>query len=288
MTTDPSEERYVRQVLLFGKEGQRRLCETRVGIVGLGGLGSHLAQGLSYLGVRDFVLVDEDVVAENNLNRLVGASPEDIGKTKVDSAWRMIRGIQPSATVDPIAKSLFTRQALDALTGRTVIFGAVDNDAGRLVLTELCAAYEVILIDSASEISEDGTEYGGRVVVARPGDFCLDCAREIDMERAKQELLSEAAREVRRAHGYGLGELAPAASVVSINGVVAHLAITEFLVMITGLREPARHVVYRAERPKAARREDGRRPNCYVCGYLVAKRDAANVWRYSDDGRARV
>ena len=114
-------------------------------------------------------------------------------------------------------------------------------------MAELAAAYGATLIDTATEIvPRNGTveDFGGRVVVARAGEFCLDCANELNMEAAKQELEPEAARAARRVPGYGLGGQGKAASVVSLNGIVANLAVTEFSAMVTGLREVHRYIVY--------------------------------------------
>jgi hypothetical protein len=280
-----SEDRYARQVLLFGEEGQRRLAESKVGIVGLGGIGSHIAQGLAYLGVRHLVLVDDDRVSMSNLNRLVGAVPEDAEReaNKTEVAARMVMAVLPGAEVLPLARNLRTAEAMDALIGCPVVFGCVDGDGARLVLTELAAAYGLTLIDAAAEIFPEPDQplrWGGRVVVARPGDFCLDCAQQIDMEIAKEELETEETRDLRRRHGYGAGEVAPAPAVVNLNGVAANLALTEFMVMVTGLRDPRRFLVYHADRGVVNDRQDARRPSCYTCGYLVGKGEAANIGRY--------
>ena len=71
-------ERYARNIGLIGAYGQRRVEQTRVAIIGYGGLGSHLGQQLAYLGTRDFVVVDGDIISESNLHRLAGAVPADI------------------------------------------------------------------------------------------------------------------------------------------------------------------------------------------------------------------
>ncbi len=283
-------DRYARQVLAFGDEGQRALEAARVGIVGLGGIGSQVAQALAHLGVGTFVLVDDDYVETTNLNRLVGAVAADAdSKTpKVVVAERLIRGVNSDAAVLPIQKNLRSREALETLIGCPVIFGCVDHDAPRLILSELAAAYELILIDAATEILvEDGklVEFGGRVIVARPGDYCLDCARQLDMQRAKWELATAEEREISHRHGYGLGEDAPAPAVVTLNGVVANLAVTEFLALTTGIRPPHRHLTYYALRGKVNVRTDSRREDCFVCGYLAGMREQANIFRYTQPSR---
>lgn len=279
------DHRYARQILAFGEEGQRKIESVQVAIVGLGGIGSQVAQGLAYLGVKAFVLVDDDVVSKSNLNRLVGGLPADAEAAALKTAvtQRLIKQVEPDAVVRSVSKNLRTREAIEALIECPVIFGCLDHDGPRLVLMELAAAYDLILIDAATEINVDGaqvTEFGGRVVVSRPGDFCLDCASQIDMDVARQELDSPEAAEVRQAHGYGLGERGESPAVVSLNGVIANLAITEFLAMTTGLREPYRHLVYYGLRGKVNVRDDRRRADCYTCGYLVGQRENANIFRY--------
>lgn len=98
------EQRYSRQELLFGQEGQRRLQALRVAVVGLGGLGSHVVQQLAYLGVLKYVLVDGDVVTPSSLNRLIGAVEGDVAerRPKVEVAKRVITTVQPSADVHPV------------------------------------------------------------------------------------------------------------------------------------------------------------------------------------------
>jgi hypothetical protein len=283
------DNRYSRQILAFGDEGQKRLAQSRVGVVGLGGMGSQVLQALAYLGVGSLVLVDHDHVEDTNLNRLVGAVPSDVsGKSpKTFVARRMVQGINPATHVESIAKNLRSHEALDALITCPVIFGCVDHDAPRLILSELAAAYEITLVDVATEIiAKNGVlkEFGGRVVMARPGEYCLDCAGQLDRDQAKWELLSPEAKEVSRHHGYGLGEDTPAPAVVSLNGVVANIAVTEYLAMVTGIRAPNKHITYYGLRGMAQNsvtvRSDPRREDCYICCSLVGARDAANVYRY--------
>jgi molybdopterin/thiamine biosynthesis adenylyltransferase len=278
-------DRFDRQKLWFGEEGQKGIELQKVGIIGLGGIGSQINQSLAYLGVCNFVLVDEEIVEETNLNRLVGGCEEDVlsSTPKVVVAERTIKRITPDAKVEVIQANIRTKKALDALKSCPTLFGCVDNDGARLVISEFAAAYSISLIDSATEIipeDDNNLTYGGRVVVARPGDFCLSCANEIDTKVAKQELANPESREVMRRHGYGLGEKAKAPAVVSLNGVIANLAVTEFLVMITGLREPYKYLHYKADRGMVSTRLYDRNPDCFTCNYLVGTREKANLYRY--------
>jgi molybdopterin/thiamine biosynthesis adenylyltransferase len=280
-----TQERFSRQILAFGEEGQRRIASVKIGIVGLGGIGSFVVQMLAYLGVQNFVLIDDDIVEESNLNRLVGASIEDIKNRipKVDVAKRMINFINPAARVMKLFKNLRSEEAIDSLCQiPEIIFACVDNDSSRLILTELAAAYDKTLVDAGTEIinSEEYQEFGGRVIVARPGDFCLLCADQIDLEIAQQELESNQEKIFRQTLGYGLGKKIPDPSVISLNSIIAGLAVTEFLMSVTGLRMPNRRVTYKGIRGVFRESIDKKRNDCVVCNSLVGKREQADIKRY--------
>ncbi|MCM8801138.1 MAG: ThiF family adenylyltransferase [Candidatus Omnitrophica bacterium] len=286
---EQNQQRFSRQILAFGKEGQARISNVKVGIVGLGGIGSFVVQMLAYLGVRDFLLIDNDIVEESNLNRLIGATLDDVkNKTpKVEVATKLIYSINPDSQVKKVFKNLRTEESIDSLAYiPQIIFGCVDNDSARLILTELSAAYNKTLIDSATEIilSKDYQEFGGRVIVAKPGEFCLLCAEEIDLEVARQELESQEESLYRKSLGYGLGETVPSPAVVSLNGTVASLAVTEFLMLVTGLREPHYRITYKGMRGVFRESLDKKRPHCIICNYLVGKKEQADIKRYLKQG----
>ena len=276
--------RFDRQILMFGEDGQKKIEKQKVGIVGAGGLGSQVCQALAYLGVRNFGVIDDDWLDETNMNRVPGAFPSDVGRLKVEVAREHILKINPESEVLAIPHNLRTREAIEFLIRCTHIFGCVDHDGPRLVLTELAAAYRVPLIDIATEIfpETDGKPFlfGGRVVVARPGDFCLFCANQLDSELAKAELETPEVRAARRKHGYGLGSDTPAPSVFALNGVLANAAVMEFLAMTTGIREPARRLTYKGERGVMTSSTDEHKKGCYTCECVCGQRDKANIWRY--------
>src|SRR5574341_956050 len=139
------ESRFARNVQAIGKEGQQRINNTQVAVAGFGGLGSALTQELAYLGVGDFVIIDSDIVEENNLNRLVGARPDDVGKLKIDIAKHMIYSIagKRSITINTLPLDIRHHEAIEALKQVDVIFGCVDNDGARLILNEIALAYNI-------------------------------------------------------------------------------------------------------------------------------------------------
>jgi molybdopterin/thiamine biosynthesis adenylyltransferase len=269
---------------MFGEEGQKKIEAETVAVVGSGGLGSQIVQALAYTGVKRLVNIDDDYADETNLNRLAGAGPADVDRPKVEIARDHGRHINPTVNFVGIPKNLRTREAIEALIGCSVIFGGVDHDGPRLVLSELAAAYEIPLIDVATEIFPEAEnqsfDFGGRVIVARPGDYCLICANQLDLERAKEDLETPEVRELRRKHNYGVGKDAPAPSVFALNGILANLAAMEFIAMVTGIRTPARHLTYKGMRSVVTSRDDQRKRDCFTCACVRGQREKANIWRY--------
>lgn len=263
-------ERDRRNIELFGVKGQVTIATTRVAIVGYGGLGSHLGQQLAHLGSGEITVVDPDNVEESNLNRLVGAVPSDAtkGVPKTAVAVRVITGVNPAATVRPVTAPADAVAARDALLEVEILFGAVDNDAARLVLTEFCAEHGITYIDVASDAGADdlGVWFGGRVFISEGGQGCLACARELDQREIRGAGMTDAERAVDDViygvasdHLDGSGPM-----VVSVNGVVASLAVTEFIALVTGLRAPVRHLVYRGNEG-VVRRHEVNTTDCFYC-----------------------
>lgn len=155
-----STERYSRNEALFGAAGQRKIAQMKVAIIGLGGLGSHVAQQLAYLGLADYALVDFDIVTDSSLNRLVGAVDTDVAaKTKkVVVAERTIKAVKPDATVRILHGQLDTAQAHRLIAQADVVFGCLDRDLPRLQLTDICARHAKPYFDLASDTGGEGDE----------------------------------------------------------------------------------------------------------------------------------
>src|SRR5438094_4396507 len=98
--------RFARQILMFGEEGQRKIERQKVGVVGAGGVGSQVCQALAYIGVRNLGVIDDDQLDEANTNREAGAFPSDVGLLKVEVVNEHILGINPEANVVAIPRNL--------------------------------------------------------------------------------------------------------------------------------------------------------------------------------------
>ena len=267
------------------KEGQNRLSSTKVIVVGVGGLGSHVVQQLAFLGVKDITIIDQDVSDVTNLNRLIGAHHNDhlSNLAKVAIMERMIREIDPTIKITKIEKNLISKESFDAVKNTNYVFGCVDNDGPRLVLTELCSAYKQPYFDLASEIILDSKlDYGGRVCFSNAGQGCLVCLDEISSNEVGEYFMSKESKGDRRKI-YGLAVEAQqdsGPSVVTLNGVVASLAIMEFMVHVTGIRQARRFVKYRGHYSKVTVVIDEPKADCYYCKCVYGMGQKANVERY--------
>ena len=93
-------EQFLRTEMLIGKENVEKLKKSKVAIFGIGGVGSFVVEGLARAGVGNFILVDNDKVAESNLNRQIIATAKTVGKLKVEVCKERILEINPEAKVE--------------------------------------------------------------------------------------------------------------------------------------------------------------------------------------------
>jgi ThiF family protein len=269
----------------FGKEGQEKIASTHVALVGVGGLGTHVAQQLALLGVGELGLIDSEELDATNLNRYVGARYDDPipGTPKVDIGERLIKSISPDIQVTKVFDSLVSQKAYDEIAKSACVFGCLDSEGARLILNEICAAYNKRYIDLASDITPDDTlKYGGRVFVEWDGVGCLVCCDEIDIVEAQLDLAGPEGKRTRAAI-YGLDptlldRVGP--SVVSINGVVASLGVTEFMVAVTGTRAPKRLLYYYGHTGKVVLSMTDPLGDCYYCGHIRTNGDTSGITQY--------
>jgi hypothetical protein len=261
---------YDRQVRAFGSHGQRYLAALRIGIVGLGGTGSVVAQQLAHLGVTDFVLIDPDAIETTNLNRVVGASPNQVGVPKVLVAEQMIRRINPTAKTDALREDIRDASTVRRLLDVDFFFCCTDSQGSRAVLNQFAYQYLVPGIDLGVVIdAREGrvSHISARVQMLAPGLACLVCGELLDSEEVRRDLLSD---EARKNDQYILGNAIPQPSVISINSLAASNAVTMFLGAVVGMPVPSRHQLLRLQVGTTADVHVTQNPACYVCSPLGA------------------
>ena len=156
--------RYLRSFGTVGWEGQIKLLRSTVAVVGLGGLGGSVVEGLARMGVGRLIVVDSDVFLDHNLNRQILSSEADLGLLKAEVARARIAQI--NAAVEVIAHSEeATRENLPRLLeGAEVVVDALDRLPSRLMLQEAAGKMGIPMVHGAI------AGYVGQVMTIFPGD----------------------------------------------------------------------------------------------------------------------
>lgn len=163
--------RYSRHLLLdgFGLEGQLRLLDARVLIVGMGGLGSPIALYLAAAGVGTLGLVDGDTVSLTNLQRQIIHGTPDVGRSKVDSAAESIIRVNPEVKVEKHELFLNEDNALDIIRDYDFVVEGSDNFSAKYLVNDAC-----VMLGKPFCIGGIN-RYAGQVMTHRPGTACYRC-----------------------------------------------------------------------------------------------------------------
>ena len=223
-----------RQARLFGDLGQATFREMAVAIVGLGGVGSIVAEYLARVGIGHLILIDDDTVDETNLPRLLGATRRDIGKPKVNLARRNIRRANPHSRVTLLRSAVQDPDALRLLATADWIFLAADTHAARHWVNAIVEMYLIPVTQMGVKVPVNVSGEIGRIHTAyrrmSPGDGCFWCNGLINPAELAIDMAPDAEREQAQ-----YVENLPAASVITLNGITAAQATTDFLLAITDL-----------------------------------------------------
>nr|VFK38256.1 MAG: adenylyltransferase and sulfurtransferase [Candidatus Kentron sp. SD]VFK44329.1 MAG: adenylyltransferase and sulfurtransferase [Candidatus Kentron sp. SD]VFK79310.1 MAG: adenylyltransferase and sulfurtransferase [Candidatus Kentron sp. SD] len=165
--------RYSRHIVLsrFGSEGQRRLLESRVLIVGVGGLGSPVSIYLASAGIGHLVLSDFDRVELSNLQRQVVHTTHDLGRNKVDSARDHLAALNPEIRITALARALDEEELFSEVSQAHVVVDATDNFESRFELNRICFRTKTPLVSGAAIRME------GQVTVFDPRRLDSPCYR---------------------------------------------------------------------------------------------------------------
>ena len=144
--------RYSRQIMLpqVDIEGQEKLLDSRMLIIGMGGLGCPASLYLAAAGVGYLTLVDPDVVDQTNLQRQIAFSSDDIGQFKVDAVAARVSAINPGIQVDTHAKKLDEQELLSIMESCDVVLDATDNFDSRFLINRCSVSTGVPLVSGAA------------------------------------------------------------------------------------------------------------------------------------------
>ncbi len=280
-TDDSPLEQYDRQVRVFGRSGQKLLKALKIGIVGVGGIGSLVAEELARAGVSDFVIVDPDVIETSNVSRQFGATMKNVGQSKVKITAENLKKLGASA-VKALQDSAINQSVLMELRDRDIIFSCVDNDRTRAILNRFAHQYIVPVIDHGTRLDGRGgqiTAAAGRITLVGSSMTCLRCSHHLNAERIRAESLPPEEQSALHREGYIMGIDEPAPAIVSINTTIAGLGVTAAFNMflnITGGRQPINQI-YDAKSgtlfPVEARHE----PACDVCDEVAGSKGLGDI-----------
>ena len=240
--------RYSRHMLIpeVGEEGQRRLLDARVLLIGAGGLGSPASLYLAAAGVGTLGIVDDDVVDSSNLQRQIAHSTQRLGEPKVESARETLTALNPDVEVKAFQERL-TSENIDRILdeGWDVIVDGADNFPTRYLVNDASVWHDIPVVHGSIY------RFEGQVTVFKPGEG--PCYRCLFPTPPPPELAPSCAE------GGVLGVLP---------GVIGSMQATEALKLVLGIGEPlvGRLLLFDALDTTFTEVALRRDPDCPVCG----------------------
>lgn len=222
-----------RQVKALGTTFQNKLESLDIGIVGLGGTGSAIAEQLARMGVNKIRLVDHDQLEVSNLSRVYGSKQKDLKKQifKVDLIKKHLLNINNEIEIHTLNKSVQTKEALVFLSNCDIIFSCLDRHAPRAVINELSYQCFIPVIDVGVGLqrnSEGVIDGMARATIIGPGMPCLICQNIVSPEMITAENLSPEEYESRRAEGYSSNLQQNVPSVINYTTLASSLGLLIF------------------------------------------------------------
>ena len=248
---DAERERYGRHLLIpeVGEEGQIRLLESKVLLIGAGGLGSPAAFYLAAAGVGTLTLIDDDVVDRSNLQRQILHVDERVGTPKVDSARQTLHALNPAIQINTRQERLTSANVDEILAGHDVVVDGSDNFATRYLVNDACVKHGIPNVHGSI------FRFEGQLSVFWPGYEARrgPCYRCLFPEPPPPELAPSCAEA-------GVLGILP--------GVIGTLEAVETVKVLLGIGDPlvGRLSVYDALDQRFTELKVDRNPECPCCG----------------------
>ena len=170
--SDKEIERYSRQIVLdeIGFEGQQKLKNSIVTVVGIGGLGSPITQQLVAMGIGRIRIIDRDVVEISNLHRQVLYGDDDIGLSKAEAAYYRLKKINPQVNIEPLTLSINDDTVDKVVTGSDVVVDGLDSVSARYIINRACVRLKVPYIFGSAIVTT-----GSATTIIPNKTACLEC-----------------------------------------------------------------------------------------------------------------
>jgi adenylyltransferase/sulfurtransferase len=145
-------DRFSRQVMLeeIGYQGQLKLKNAKICVVGVGGLGNPITSRLAAMGVGTLRIVDRDVIELSNLHRQTMFDEDDVGQIKVEVAAKKLQKLNPDCKIEALAVSVNDYTALEVVEGCDVVVDALDSVNARYALNKACVKFNIPFVTGAA------------------------------------------------------------------------------------------------------------------------------------------
>ena len=238
--------RYSRHIIMpqVGSVGQRKIFESKVLIVGAGGLGSPVALYLALAGVGTIGIVDFDIVDLSNLQRQILHQNDDVGKPKVVSARETLNAYNPDVRVVTHEEPLHSENAMQIIEQYDIVVNGADNFAVRYLVNDACVFLKKPLVDGSILM------FDGQATVYLPGKGCYRC---LYPEPPPPGMVPSCAE---------------AGVLGAMCATIGSIQATEVLKLVLGVGESlnGRLLLYDALSMEMRQLRIRRRPDCVVCG----------------------
>lgn len=231
---------FKRTLSVWGQDNHARLTRLRVGIVGLGSVGSFVAEQLSRMGFENLSLIDFDVIKLHNLDRTLSATKNDIGRPKVAVIKDMVKRSHTSKyiKVDCIPNSIAEEEGYLAALDCDVLFSCVDRPRARRILNHLAFAHLIPVVDGGIQVRFKEQRFTGvdwQVQTASPGRPCLECLgvyKNSDVATEVEGKLDDPSyvKGLPEMHGLRRNE-----NVISFSANLASLEVLQLIALVTGI-----------------------------------------------------
>ncbi len=245
--TDEQLQRYARHIILpeVGIEGQKKLLQAKVFVVGAGGLGCPVGFYLAAAGAGTIGIVDSDTVEMSNLQRQIAHSTKTIGIAKTVSAKATFEALNPDAKIVGVRERLTDKNITGLIKDYDIVVDCSDNFPTRYLVNDACVLTKKPLVSGAI------LRFEGQVTTIIPGEgHCYRCLFE---EMPPKELMNT---------------LQVSGIIGAVPGVIGAIQAMEVLKLILGNGDvlKRRLLIYDALKTKFRRVKVPRNPECAVCG----------------------
>jgi molybdopterin/thiamine biosynthesis adenylyltransferase len=235
-------EAFKRTLTVWGKKNHENMARLRVGIVGLGSVGTIVAEILARMGIERFCLIDFDVIKRHNLDRQLYATEDDIGQLKIIIAERLIRKSSTAQNVDVInvPYSIAEKEGYYSALDCDVLFSCVDRPRPRSILNHFAYAHLIPVVDGGIAVRFKSGIFSGvdwQLQTVAPSRPCLECIgafNQTDVATEMEGNLDDPSylKGLPKNHRFKNNE-----NVIPFSTNLASLEVLQFIALVTGIAD---------------------------------------------------